>query len=194
MPVNIRGKEYRTVGERVPLFREEHPDFGVVTEILEANDALVVMKASIIDRDGFVLATGHAEEVRESSNINRTSAMENAETSSIGRALASYGIGGSEYASADELVGALKQQEAKDYIELMALVREHWDSINAYKDAIRSEAWELAFEVWSEIPKEDAIKLYRAPTKGGPLTTAEREAMKTNEWSAARIAITGSEV
>jgi hypothetical protein len=57
-----------------------------------------------------VIATGLAEEKRTSSQINRTSALENCETSAIGRALAAFGLGGSEYASANEVQNAIHQQ------------------------------------------------------------------------------------
>ena len=70
----------------------------------------VVMKAIIYDSD-VPVATGYAEENRSQGNINKTSAMENAETGAIGRALACYGLGGDEYASADEVLRAIGQQE-----------------------------------------------------------------------------------
>src|SRR5690242_880871 len=92
--VNIHGKEYETVASRVQRFREAHPELGLTTEVLDRDDSQVVVKATITSPDGFLLATGHAEEQRQASQINRTSALENAETSAIGRALASYGFGG----------------------------------------------------------------------------------------------------
>jgi len=89
--VPIHGKQYKTVAYRVNEFRNLHPDYTVSTELVEANDTLVVMKASISNEQGRLLATGFAEEVRAASKINRTSALENAETSAIGRALAALG-------------------------------------------------------------------------------------------------------
>ena len=68
------------------------------------------MKASISNEQGRLLATGFAEEVRAASKINRTSALENAETSAVGRALAALGLAGTEYASADEVANAITQQ------------------------------------------------------------------------------------
>lgn len=110
--VNIHGKEYKTVASRVQKFREEHGDkYGTPTEIVSIDADVVVMKASIVRLDDDkVVATGHAEEKRESSQINRTSALENAETSAIGRALASFGLAGTEFASADEVAQAITQQ------------------------------------------------------------------------------------
>lgn len=111
--VNIHGKEYETVASRVNRFREEHKqELSITTEIVDRNDAEVVVRAVISAKDGFVIATGYAEEKRAASQINRTSALENAETSAIGRALANFGIGGTEFASADEVANAISQQRS----------------------------------------------------------------------------------
>jgi len=106
--VNIHGKQYKTVAARVNDFREQFGiNYGLVTEIVEADKDVVRMKAMIVNCEGFVMATGHAEEYRDSSKINKTSALENAETSAIGRALAAFGLGGTEFASADEVARAI---------------------------------------------------------------------------------------
>ena len=85
--VSIHGKEYQTVALRVGKFREQYGlSLSLVTEIIYADDKVVRMKAIISNEHG-VIATGHSEEYRSSSNINKTSALENAETSAIGRAL-----------------------------------------------------------------------------------------------------------
>lgn len=112
--VNIHGKEYETVASRVQRFRQKYGDaVSLITEIVYRDDNEVVMKASILGTDGNVVATGHAEEQRQSSSINRTSALENCETSAIGRALAAFGMAGTEYATADEVAQAISQQKAK---------------------------------------------------------------------------------
>lgn len=105
--VNIHGKEYQTVALRVHLFRERCPTWSLITEVLHRDSQCVVMKASILDAAGRVWATGHAEEYRADGKINKTSALENAETSAIGRALACLGMGGTEFASADEVARAV---------------------------------------------------------------------------------------
>jgi len=108
--VNIRGREYQTVALRVQKFREEHPEHSLLTSVIDRTDESVVMLAQITDAAGRVLATGHAEEFRKASQINRTSALENAETSAIGRALAAFGLGGTEFATANEVENAIHQQ------------------------------------------------------------------------------------
>src|SRR3990167_9120689 len=109
--VSIHGKEYQTVAYRVGKFREAHGlDLSLTTELVSRDEEVVVMKATIANGEGRVLATGHSEEYRKSSQINKTSASENAETSAIGRALAALGLGGTEFASADEVANAIHQQ------------------------------------------------------------------------------------
>ena len=112
--VNIRGKEYKTVALRVQEFRSDFPEHSLVTDIVKIDDDQCIIKASIYKitdtGDGVVIATGHAQEFRKASQINGTSYVENCETSAIGRALASLGIGGTEFASANEVVNAIYQQ------------------------------------------------------------------------------------
>ena len=110
--VNIHGREYQTVAYRVQQFRELHPTWTLLTKVLDRTDECVVMEAQILDEAGRLIANGHAEEYRKASSINKTSALENAETSAIGRALASLGLGGTEFASADEVARAVSGEKA----------------------------------------------------------------------------------
>ena len=107
--VNIRGKEYKTVALRVQEFREKYPNYYLTTEIVKIDDDQCIVKAMVV-KDNVVIATGHAQEFRKASQINGTSYVENCETSAIGRALACLGIGGTEFASANEVVNAIHQQ------------------------------------------------------------------------------------
>ena len=75
--VNIHGRAYETVALRVKKFREAHPDWTLVSEILHRDESCVVMIATIKDVEGRVIANGHAEEYRSASSINKTSALEN---------------------------------------------------------------------------------------------------------------------
>jgi len=78
------------------------------------NEEEVVMCTSILDASGNIVATGHAHEVKGSSSINKTSHIENCETSAVGRALAMLGIGiDTSIASANEVQDAIAQQEEK---------------------------------------------------------------------------------
>lgn len=109
--INIHGKEYMMVNERVKAFRDNFPGYALLSEIVKLTDDTVVIKATIEDENGRVIATGHAQEDRTSSQINSTSYVENGETSAWGRALANLGIGiDVAISSADELTNALVQQ------------------------------------------------------------------------------------
>ena len=134
--VNIHGKEYKTVAKRVDEFRKDHKtDMSIITSIIVADEKVVVMKAEISDKDGRIIATGFAEEKRTAKGINETSALENCETSAIGRALANFGLGDGEYASADEVANAINQQSQpvkKNYNRLD--LNEVRETINAIDD------------------------------------------------------------
>jgi len=181
--VKIHGKEYKTVALRVAEFRAAHPDYTISTELVEANDVLVIMKASILDNEGRLLATGYAEEVRAASKINSTSALENAESSCVGRALAFYGLGGTDMsiASADEVANAIQQQNDGEFLAFMEAVRENFDWVMYAKTAIQNEDWDELAAIWGDISHDTMAVLFRAPTKGGIFTTEERAACKGND-------------
>jgi len=85
------GKDYAMVVERVKEFNSRYPDGQILTEIVSNIDGVVIFKAHAVV-NGVILGTGHAQEREGSSNINKTSHIECAETSAIGRCLA-FGIG-----------------------------------------------------------------------------------------------------
>ena len=98
------GKQYTMVAQRVEAFRKHiGADLGIETELISNTDQRVLMKAYIKTPTGFVVSTGYAEEVRGSTHINKGSALENCETSAVGRALAALGLHGGEYASVNEI-------------------------------------------------------------------------------------------
>jgi len=113
--IDFKGKEYITVNERLLFFRAEYPSWSLLSEIIFMEDGIVVFKATIIDDAGTVRATGHAYEKEGSSFINKTSYVENCETSAWGRALANLAIGiDTSVASYDEVANAVKQQSDSD--------------------------------------------------------------------------------
>ena len=119
--INIHGKEYATVAHRIAVVRR---NFGaklqILTEIISIDDKTVVMKASGII-GGVVIATGHAEESRTASRINSTSALENCESSAVGRMLAMCGITNDQIASANEVSQAIELQDQKIQSALKSL-------------------------------------------------------------------------
>lgn len=152
MPVNIHGKEYKTVNERVgefhQLVKDEADHFGVVTELVELTPDHVVMRAKLVryytlsggDLQPITVATGYAQEERSASRIHKTSYVEVCETSAIGRALAAFGLGGEEYASANEMQNALSQQEEDRDAAIKVLKEE-------ILDAVETGSWDMVSRV-----------------------------------------------
>tara|TARA_Y100001973_G_C5180958_1_gene324863 strand:- start:875 stop:1354 length:480 start_codon:yes stop_codon:yes gene_type:complete len=109
MPVKIHGKEYYTVAERLnELNKHTEGQYSLETEMVYFQDGMVVFKASLQVGDSTYV--GHAMEKESANMINKTSYVEVAETSAIGRCLASAGYLGSEFASADEVATAIYNQ------------------------------------------------------------------------------------
>ena len=114
----IHGKSYAMVHDRVNYFRGEamYKDLGIETELVHFSEEHCVVRAFVRDKDNFILATGIAHEwkLAPKSAVNKTSFVENAETSAIGRALACLGIGTEDvYASAFEVESAKATQAAE---------------------------------------------------------------------------------
>lgn len=120
----IKGNQYAAVSQRIKAFRMVYPTGAIKTEILSLENGVCVIKATAGynnegrfdgDRTEFVvLGTGIAYEKENSSFINKTSYIENCETSAVGRALGMCGFGiDTDVASADEVQNATFQQEAE---------------------------------------------------------------------------------
>tara|TARA_E500000305_G_scaffold111367_1_gene123050 strand:- start:17 stop:613 length:597 start_codon:yes stop_codon:yes gene_type:complete len=119
--INIHGKEYATVAHRIAVVRRNlGAKLQIHTEIISIGKDTVVMKATGTVGDK-VIATGHAEEKRSASRINQTSALENCESSAVGRMLAMCGITNDQIASAEEVSAAIEQQDTKIQNALTAL-------------------------------------------------------------------------
>lgn len=108
------GKVYTQVVHRMQAFREHYGlEVGVDTQLILDDGQRVVMKAVITDNQGMIMGSGFAEEIRGQGNVNKTSAIENCETSAVGRALASIGLSGGEYASMNEMDGVGRKTKAQ---------------------------------------------------------------------------------
>ena len=107
--VDIKGKKYSTVNERHRHLLQYFPEARFNEEILFHDNERVVVKTELYISDT-IYAVGHAEEHRNANFINKTSALENCSSSALGRCIAAFGLSGSEYASAEELVNALNNQ------------------------------------------------------------------------------------
>ena len=115
--IQIRGKQYAPVTERVKAFRSLCPNGLIETEIINLEDGVVTMRATIKDDEGNVVATGLSQEKETNGSINKTSFIENCETSAVGRALGFAGIG----IDAEEAARAIANQEKINKREQEAL-------------------------------------------------------------------------
>lgn len=111
---DIKGKAYADVAQRIKAFRMVYPLGCIRTEMVSNVDGVCIFRAEVSDSKGFLLGTGTAFERQGSSFINKTSYIENCETSAVGRALGMAGFGiDVSVASADEVANAIAQQESK---------------------------------------------------------------------------------
>ena len=109
---DIKGKEYAEVNQRIKAFRMIYPQGSIVTQMLSNENGVCVFKATVGTDDGVILGTGTAYEKEDSSFINKTSYIENCETSAVGRALGMAGFGiDVSVASAEEVANAMANQE-----------------------------------------------------------------------------------
>ena len=112
---DIKGKEYAEVPQRIKAFRMIYPTGFITTEIVSLENGVCIIRASVgyYDESGapFVIGTGTAYEKEGSTFINKTSYIENAETSAVGRALGMAGFGiDVSVASAEEVQNAMLNQ------------------------------------------------------------------------------------
>lgn len=107
---DIKGKDYAEVNQRIKAFRMVYPEGTINTEIISLENGICTMKATIMN-EGKILGTGFAQEKEGSTFINKTSYIENCETSAVGRALGMCGFGiDTSVCSAEELQNALNNQ------------------------------------------------------------------------------------
>jgi len=117
---NIKGKEYVEVNERIKYFRfsDEYKGWSLSSEVVHLDADSCVIRAEIRDENWVLRATGFAQEDKSSSYINKTSYVENCETSAWGRALANLGIGiDTSIASSNEVSMAISKQNSKPKTE-----------------------------------------------------------------------------
>lgn len=116
--IDVKGKRYVMVNEKVKAFRMLYPEGFIHTDIISLENGVVVMqsKAGYYENGNEkILGTGLAFERQDSSFINKTSYIENCETSSIGRALSFLYLGADDsIASAEELANAITNQKKDD--------------------------------------------------------------------------------
>ena len=146
--MGIHGKDYTMVAQRVEAFRKfAGTDWSITSEILEDNGNRVLMRATITDRNGFIVSDGLAEEIR-GHGVNKTSAIENAQTSAWGRALAALGLHGGKMASVDEIT------IAKNKDKIIDAEKEHDEAVRAERNEGSTGTSERDLEILAERIKE----------------------------------------
>jgi len=156
--------DYAEVAERLPLFWKNCPRGRIITELIVDDGTRIVMRADLYAdiADLVPTTTGWAEEVRGSSMVNKTSAMENTETSCVGRALANYQFqGAKKRASLEEMVKVYRQGEQPQ------------TTTNA---PARTQALGSKYEVKSEPPTDAQLGALRRHNYEGQAPTTKREA------------------
>ena len=109
--INIHNKKYSLIVDRIGVARRSlGSNLDIRTSIIHQDDKKVIVRCDVF-LDEKHLSTGTAEELRATSRINQTSALENAETSAVGRALAFLGFANDSIASAEEVSLAIEQQD-----------------------------------------------------------------------------------
>lgn len=114
--IEYKGKQYVAINERLKYLREKFAGYRLLSEIIDINETRCIIKAKLFNENNVEVANGIAYEDAGSTFINKTSYIENCETSAWGRCLANFGIGiDTDVASADEVLNASMQQEKIDY-------------------------------------------------------------------------------
>lgn len=114
----IKGKDYAEVNQRIKAFRMVYPTGQIMTEMVSNENGVCVFRAYVYDESENLLATGTAYEKESSSFINKTSYIENCETSAVGRALGMAGFGiDVSVASYEEVANAIENQNPKKQTE-----------------------------------------------------------------------------
>ena len=165
--VNIHGRGYVEVNQRIKYFRENYPDGSLITELVSNDNGMCVFKATAIIEDK-ARSTGWAYEKEGSTNINKTSYIENCETSALGRCLGNLGIGiDGSVASAEEVANAIAQQEEIDTKVGLALA-ELSEAIGESNDQSSVDIWRdikdkvVSGGVWKALTTTEQVYLKQA--------------------------------
>ena len=159
--------DYETVEERLTKFWKEHPDGQIHTKLLESQSTRFIVEASIYrtEADLRPWTTGLAEETVQGRGVNATSALENCETSAIGRALANAGYATKgKRASREEMQKVAKGVEVKQTIE--ATKAKMAETAKEYVPVpVESDPW-TQWEAQPAVTMEQAVETVKAVLGG----------------------------
>lgn len=144
---DVKGKEYAEVNQRIKAFRSLLPNGSIETEIISVENGVVIMKAVVRNEEGNVIGIGHAYEKENSTFINKTSYIENCETSAVGRALGMCGFGiETSIASYEEVANAIKNQEEPKPAKVRTVKKQSEGSAD-YRTMLISKIKELNIDI-----------------------------------------------
>lgn len=180
--VEIKGKQYIEVNTRIQVFRELFPDGRQETEVLahDLEKGIILMKVKVYadstsDRP---IAEGTALEKESSSFINKTSYVENCETSAFGRALGNLGIGiDTSVASYEEVANAIENQKDKrewqvtENIPLISteqvqILKKTAEKYNLSDEKVKQVLNDLGYKSFEEVKFSDYAKIGNIFNKG----------------------------
>ena len=159
---DIKGKPYMEVNQRIKAFRMVYAQGSIPTEIVSMENGVIIMKASVYTDDGRLLATGTAYEKENSTFINKTSYIENCETSAVGRALGLAGFGiDTSIASAEEVANAIQQQDQDKIIDnkLVSSLNEAIENNNIMAEIVEKILSKYGYLSTSEIKVKDYAQI-----------------------------------
>lgn len=177
---DIKGKNYAEVPQRVKAFRMLYPQGFIITEMVSNENGVCVFKASAgyygENGGAYTLGTGTAYEKEGSSYINKTSYIENCETSAVGRALGFLNIGSdTSIASYEEMQNAINQQEAHEKVETVPASEPipAWNAGEAFKRYLKR----------MNIEQNRFLKLRKALIDGGVIKDISLNVMTADEFT-----------
>lgn len=160
---DIKGKDYAEVNQRIKAYRMVYPNGTIRTKLAKLENGICVFMAEVTNNEGDVIATGTAYEKENSTFINKTSYIENCETSAVGRALGMAGFGiDTSVASAEEVANAIEnQKEKKEPFSDMPIQegQKQWLKMNLTEEEIKKAIVNLGHKKLSELNFAEAEKL-----------------------------------
>lgn len=160
---DIKGKDYAEVNQRIKAYRMVYPNGTIRTKLAKLENGICVFMAEVTNNDGEVIATGTAYEKENSTFINKTSYIENCETSAVGRALGMAGFGiDTSVASAEEVQNAIEnQKEKKEPFSDMPIQegQKQWLKMNLTEEEIKKAIVNLGHKKLSELNFAEAERL-----------------------------------
>lgn len=171
--LKISGKEYAEVNQRIKAFRMVFPDGFIKTELVSNDGGIAIFRARVgyygMDDKEVILGTGTAYEKEGSTFINKTSYIENCETSAVGRALGMLGIGvDTSVASAEEVQNAKLNQDEPDKKEDRKASPKQCEIIRkVYGDNLGKLLEACSVETVEDLPLKKASDIISAVTKKG---------------------------